>query len=271
MAPWFSVARLSLLDRGIAWALVHPRGGGELGRSWYLDGKLLNKRNTFTDTLAASDHLVGRDFADGSRLAIRGGSAGGLLVGACVTMRPGALPRRRRRGSLRRRRHHDERPVASADRDRVGGVGRSPSGAVRQLHRSVLAVRQHGGPPAYPAIFVTAGLNDPRVSYHEPAKWVARLRSVGAGVQRPLVLRTEMGAGHGGRAGATRPGATRRGRSRSCCRRTRTLTGRQHIGGYQGLAATAGVTRCQRVDGSRATERQRGSVRTRRCCGRRNA
>ena len=88
MPPWFSVARLSLLDRGVVWALVHPRGGGELGRRWYLDGRLLNKRNTFTDTLAAAEHLVAGRWADRARIAIRGGSAGGLLVGACITMRP---------------------------------------------------------------------------------------------------------------------------------------------------------------------------------------
>ena len=88
MPPWFSVARLSWLDRGGTWALVHPRGGGELGRAWYLDGKLLAKRNTFTDTLAACDHLVSIGVADRDRVAIRGGSAGGLLVGACVTIAP---------------------------------------------------------------------------------------------------------------------------------------------------------------------------------------
>ena len=84
MPPWFSVARLSLLDRGVVWALVHPRGGGELGRQWYLDGKLLNKRNTFTDTLAACEHLVTAERADRERIAIRGGSAGGLVM-ALVT------------------------------------------------------------------------------------------------------------------------------------------------------------------------------------------
>jgi oligopeptidase B len=200
LAPWFSVARLSLLDRGVAFALVHPRGGGELGRSWYLDGKLLNKRNTFTDTIAASDHLVASGIADGARLALRGGSAGGLLVGACITMRPERFAA----------------AVAEVPFVDVVTTMSDPS-----LPLTVTEWEEWGDPRSepfasymagyspydntvaadYPAIYVTAGLNDPRVSYHEPAKWVARLRSVGAGVARPLVLRTEMGAGHGGRSG----------------------------------------------------------------------
>ena len=181
LAPWFSVARLSLLDRGVTFALVHPRGGGELGRSWYLDGKLLNKRNTFTDTLAASDHLATNGFADGDRLALRGGSAGGLLVGACVTMRP------------------DRYAAAVAE---VPFVDVVTTMSDPSLPLTVTEWEEWGDPRAepfasyiagyspydntmpadYPAIFVTAGLNDPRVSYHEPAKWVARLRSVGAGI-----------------------------------------------------------------------------------------
>ena len=200
LAPWFSVARLSLLDRGVVFALVHPRGGGELGRSWYLDGKLLNKRNTFTDTLAAADHLVDAGIVDGSRLALRGGSAGGLLVGACITMRPGRFA------------------AAVAE---VPFVDVITSMSDPTLPLTVTEWEEWGDPRAepfasymlgyspydntvaaeYPALFVTAGLNDPRVAYHEPAKWVAKLRSVGAGTTQPLILRTEMGAGHGGRSG----------------------------------------------------------------------
>ena len=86
--PWFSIARLSLLDRGGVWALAHPRGGGELGRAWYLDGKLLAKRNTFTDFIACAEHLVAEGYGARDRVTMRGGSAGGLLVGACLTQRP---------------------------------------------------------------------------------------------------------------------------------------------------------------------------------------
>ena len=161
LAPWFSVARLSLLDRGVIFALAHPRGGGELGRSWYLDGKLLNKRNTFTDTIAASDHLVATGIADGARLALRGGSAGGLLVGACITMRP-------------------ERFVAAVAEVPFVDVVTTMSDP--SLPLTVTEWEEWGDPRAepyasymagyspydntvaadYPAMFVTAGLNDPR-------------------------------------------------------------------------------------------------------------
>ena len=123
LAPWFSVARLSLLDRGVAFALVHPRGGGELGRSWYLDGKLLNKRNTFTDTIAASDHLVAAGIADGAPAGVARWERRRPARRRVHHDAPGTLRRRRRRGALRRRRHDDERSVAAADGDGVGGVG----------------------------------------------------------------------------------------------------------------------------------------------------
>ena len=200
LAPWFSVARLSLLDRGVAWALVHPRGGGELGRAWYLDGKLLNKANTFTDTLAATDHLVDAGLVDGSRLALRGGSAGGLLVGACVTMRP-----ERFRAAVAEVPFVDvvttmsdpTLPLTVTEWEEWGDPRAEPFAS----YIAGYSPYDNTVSAEYPALFVTAGLNDPRVSYHEPAKWVARLRAVGAGVDRPLLLRTEMGAGHGGRSG----------------------------------------------------------------------
>ena len=200
LAPWFSVARLSLLDRGVVFALVHSRGGGELGRAWYLDGKLLNKRNTFTDTIAASDHLVAAGFADGARLALRGGSAGGLLVGACITMRP-----ERFTAAVAEVPFVDvvttmsdpSLPLTVPEWEEWGDPRAEPFAS----YMASYSPYDNTVPADYPAVFVTAGLNDPRVAYHEPAKWVARLRSVGAGVQRPLVLRTELGAGHGGRSG----------------------------------------------------------------------
>jgi oligopeptidase B len=199
MPPWFSVARLSLLDRGVVWALVHPRGGGELGRAWYLEGKLLSKRNTFTDTLAACDHLVASGVAAGDRLAIRGGSAGGLLVGACVTMRP-----ERFRAAVAEVPFVDvvttmsdpSLPLTVTEWEEWGDPRAEPFASYMLGYSPY----DNTVPAAYPALYVTAGLNDPRVSFHEPAKWVAKLRSVRT-TTPPLLLRTEMGAGHAGPSG----------------------------------------------------------------------
>jgi oligopeptidase B len=199
MPPWFSVARLSLLDRGVVWALVHPRGGGELGRQWYIDGRLLAKRNTFTDTLAVCDHLVEVGVAAPDRLAIRGGSAGGLLVGAAVTMRPDRF-----RAAVAEVPFVDvvttmsdpSMPLTVTEWDEWGDPRHEPYASY------VLSYSPYDNTVAadYPALFVTAGLNDPRVSYHEPAKWVAKLRQVRTN-DRPLLLRTEMGSGHAGPSG----------------------------------------------------------------------
>ena len=199
MAPWFGVGRISLLDRGWVWALVHPRGGGELGRRWYTDGKLLAKRNTFTDTIASVEHLVAAGWAAPGRVAIRGGSAGGLLVGACMTMRPDLFAT----------------VVAEVPFVDVVSTMSDPT-----LPLTVTEWEEWGDPrsePAasymlgyspydntvgtdYPAVYITGGLNDPRVSYHEPAKWCAKLRALRTN-DMPLLLKTEMGAGHGGPSG----------------------------------------------------------------------
>ena len=126
--PCFSTLRLSLLDRGFVFAIAHVRGGGEMGRPWYDDGKLLHKRNTFTDFIACAEHLVAEGFTAPDRLVARGASAGGLLMGA--DHQPAARPVRggRRRGALRRLPHHDPRRHAAAHRHRVGGVGQPRRG-----------------------------------------------------------------------------------------------------------------------------------------------
>ncbi|MDA3029559.1 MAG: S9 family peptidase [Actinomycetota bacterium] len=194
--PWFSAGRLSLLDRGVIWVLAHPRGGGELGRRWYLDGRLEHKRNTFTDVLAVADDLDTSGIADPNRLAVRGGSAGGLMVGACVTMRPERF----------------STAVAEVPFVDVVSTMSDPT-----LPLTVTEWEEWGDPRTEPyakyiesyspydntdgktfgSMLVTAGLNDPRVSVHEPAKWVARIRSH-TQHRGPLLLRTEMGAGHAG-------------------------------------------------------------------------
>ena len=199
MPPWFSVARLSALDRGMVWALAHPRGGGELGRSWYLDGKLLRKRNTFTDTLAVCEHVAATGIADRSRIAVRGGSAGGLLVGACITMEP-----ERFRSAVAEVPFVDVTttmsdptlPLTVTEWEEWGDPRSEPFAS----YIAGYSPYDNTGANAYPALMVTAGLNDPRVSFHEPAKWVARIREVRTN-DAPLILRTEMGAGHAGPSG----------------------------------------------------------------------
>jgi len=203
LPPWFSVARLSLLDRGVVWALAHPRGGGELGRGWYLDGKLLQKRNTFTDVIAVADHLVERGTADGERLGLRGGSAGGLMVGACITMRPERFATAVAEVpfvDIVTTMSDPTLPLTVTEWDEWGDPREEPYAGYMLGYSPYDNVDAVAG-DRWPALYVTAGLNDPRVSYHEPAKWVARLRARGAGVLRPLLLRTEMGAGHGGPSG----------------------------------------------------------------------
>ncbi|MFM8266941.1 MAG: S9 family peptidase [Ilumatobacteraceae bacterium] len=199
LPPWFSVGRLALLDRGAVWALVHPRGGGELGRNWYLDGRLERKINTFTDTLACVDHLVAEGWGSATRVAIRGGSAGGLLVGACVTMRPEMF-----RAAVAEVPFVDvittmsdpTLPLTVNEWEEWGDPRRLPDAE----HIAAWSPYDNTVPGAYPALLVTAGLNDPRVRYHEPAKWVARLREVSTS-GRTILLRTELGAGHRGPSG----------------------------------------------------------------------
>ena len=196
--PWFSIARLSLLDRGWVWALAHPRGGGEMGRNWYNDGKLLNKRNTFTDTIACVDHLAATSVCDGGKLVIRGGSAGGLLVGACITMAP-----QRFAGAIAEVPFVDvvntmsdpSLPLTVTEWEEWGDPRDEPFASY------ILSYSPYDNTSSvkYPDLYVTAGLNDPRVSYHEPAKWVAQLRHESP--ETTVVFKCEMGAGHGGPSG----------------------------------------------------------------------
>jgi oligopeptidase B len=198
-APWFSSARLSLLDRGFVWALAHPRGGGELGRRWYLDGKLLNKRNTFLDTIAVAEHVAGNGWAAADRIAIRGGSAGGLLVGACMTMRPelfAAVVAEVPFVDVVTTMYDEALPLTITEWDEWGNPAAEP------LASYMLSYSPYDNTTArdYPPLFITAGLNDVRVSYHEPAKWIAKLRSVRTN-DATLIMRCEMGAGHAGPSG----------------------------------------------------------------------
>ena len=198
LAPWFSIARLSLLDRGWVWALVHPRGGGEMGRNWYLDGKFLNKRNTFTDTIDAASHLADIQVCDGAQLVIRGGSAGGLLVGACITMNPTRFA-----GAIAEVPFVDvvttmsdpTLPLTVTEWEEWGDPRTEPFASYIQSYSPY----DNTTNVVYPQLYVTAGLNDPRVSYHEPTKWVAKMRHESP--DTTVVFTCEMGAGHGGPSG----------------------------------------------------------------------
>jgi len=199
MPPWFSVARLSLLDRGAVWALVHPRGGGELGREWYLQGKLDHKRNTFIDAIASVEHLISAGWAHPAKVALRGGSAGGLLVGACITMRPDLF-----RAAVAEVPFIDvvttmadpSLPLTITEWEEWGDPRNEPMASYMLSYSPY----DRTVPADYPALYITAGLNDPRVSYHEPAKWTAKLRALRTN-DATLIMRCEMGAGHGGPSG----------------------------------------------------------------------
>jgi oligopeptidase B len=200
MDPGFSIPRLSLLDRGVTFAIAHVRGGGEMGRSWYEDGKLLRKRNTFDDFIAAADHLIDRGYTRPELLAARGGSAGGLLMGAVANLGPDRF-----RAIVAEVPFVDNvntmldpsLPLTVTEWEEWGNPVTDPD--AYHYMRSY-SPYENVARRSYPAILATAGLNDPRVSYHEPAKWVARLRAVATG-DAPVLLKTEMGAGHSGPSG----------------------------------------------------------------------
>jgi oligopeptidase B len=199
MDPYFSIARLSLLDRGFVFAIAHIRGGGEMGRAWYDNGKTLTKKNTFTDFVACAKHLVARKWTSADRLIARGGSAGGLLMGAVANLAPAAF-----RGIVAQVPFVDalnsildpSLPLTVTEWEEWGDPLHDP--AVYEYMKSYTPY-ENVRDTEYPAIFALTSLNDTRVLYHEPAKWTARLRATARG--GPFLLKTEMEAGHGGRSG----------------------------------------------------------------------
>jgi oligopeptidase B len=200
MDPGFSSIRLSLLDRGFVFAIAHIRGGGEMGRRWYLDGKFLAKRNTFTDFIACAEHLVAEGWTTPSRLAIRGGSAGGLLMGAVANLRPdlfGAVIAEVPFVDALNTILDPSLPLTVMEWEEWGNPVAS---AEFYDYMKSYSPYENVRAAAYPPMLVTAGLNDPRVSYWEPAKWVAKLRVTKTDANR-LLLKTEMGAGHMGPSG----------------------------------------------------------------------
>ena len=200
MDPTFSTLRLSLLDRGFVFAIAHVRGGGELGRPWYDDGKLLHKRNTFTDFIACAEHLVAEGLTAPDRLAARGASAGGLLMGAVTNLRPdlfAAVVAEVPFVDCLTTILDDTLPLTVTEWEEWGNPVADPE---VYGYMKGYSPYDNVADVAYPKVLATAGLNDPRVSYWEPAKWVQRLRAHTTSAN-PILLKTEMGAGHQGPSG----------------------------------------------------------------------
>ncbi len=199
MDPAFSIARLSLLDRGFVYALAHVRGGQEMGRRWYEDGKLLNKRNTFNDFIDVTRFLVKEGYADPKRVSAMGGSAGGLLIGAVANMAPGdyrALVAQVPFVDVVTTMLDESIPLTTNEFDEWGDPRK------KEFYDYMLSYSPYDNVArqAYPAMLVTTGLHDSQVQYWEPAKWVARLRTRKTDAN-PLLYRTTMEAGHGGKSG----------------------------------------------------------------------
>jgi oligopeptidase B len=195
----FSSNRLSFLDRGLAVAIAHVRGGGELGKPWHDAGRMLAKRNTFTDFIAAAEFLVAQGYTAPDRLVIEGGSAGGLLVGAVLNMRPDLF-----RAAVLRMPFVD---VITTMLDQslpltVGEFEEWGNPKLREHYESMKAYCPYTNvaPRRYPVIFVRTSINDSQVMYWEPAKWVAKLRATKTD-DTPLLFKINMAAGHGGSSG----------------------------------------------------------------------
>ncbi len=204
--PGFSSLRLSLLDRGVIFAIAHIRGGGEMGRSWYEMGKLAQKPTTFSDFVTVAHSLVDGGWTTPAQLAIRGGSAGGLLMGAVMNLAPDLF-----RAVVAEVPFVDalttmldsSLPLTVGEWEEWGNPDASAS-AYRTMksyspYDNVVATNADGSARVYPHLYATGGLNDPRVGFWEPTKWVLKLRN--ANIENVAFLKTEMGAGHGGPSG----------------------------------------------------------------------
>jgi oligopeptidase B len=206
MDPMFSSLRLSLLDRGFVFAIAHVRGGGEMGRAWYEEGKLAAKPNTFTDFIACARTLIDEGWTAPDRLVARGGSAGGLLMGAVANMAPQlfrAVVAEVPFVDCLTTMLDETLPLTVLEWDEWGNPVADP-GSYRVMksyspYDNVRSVDAAGRPVRYPDILATAGLSDPRVGFWEPAKWAAKLRA--ANPENKVLLKTELGAGHAGPSG----------------------------------------------------------------------
>jgi oligopeptidase B len=197
--PTFNINRLALLAKGVSYAIAHIRGGSLLGRHWYNQGKLLNKKNSFTDFIACAEYLIGQGFTTSDKFAAMGVSAGGLLMGAVTTMRPELF-----KAVIAKVPFVDvvttmldkSLPLVTLEYDEWGNPNLEEFYHYMKSYSPYDNVRA----TAYPHLLVTAGLNDPRVSYFEPAKWVAKLREHKTN-QNVVLLQTNLEAGHSGSSG----------------------------------------------------------------------
>jgi oligopeptidase B len=197
--PYFSTIRVSLLDRGFVFAIAHIRGGSEMGRKWYEDGKFLKKKNTFTDFINCAEHLVKEKYTNSDKLAIAGGSAGGLLMGAVLNMRPGlfnTVVAHVPFVDVINTMLDETIPLTVVEYEEWG----NPNDKIYFDYMLSYSPYDNVEAKDYPNILITAGLNDPRVQYWEPAKWTAKLRDMKTN-ENTLLLKTNMGAGHGGASG----------------------------------------------------------------------
>ncbi|HMS30660.1 MAG TPA: S9 family peptidase [Saprospiraceae bacterium] len=197
--PTFSIPRLSLLDRGFVFAIAHVRGGEEMGKKWYEGGRLLFKKNSFLDFISCAETLVAKGYADPARLCAYGGSAGGLLMGAVVNMRPdlwkaviAAVPF----VDVLTTMLDDSIPLTTGEYDEWG----NPNDPVFYEYIKSYSPYDQVKPQDYPSLLITTGLHDSQVQYWEPAKWVARLRELKTN-DNPLLLHCNMDTGHGGASG----------------------------------------------------------------------
>ena len=197
--PYFSTVRLSLLDRGFIYAVSHVRGGEYLGRPWYEDGRLFNKKNTFTDFIDCSQCLIQKNYTSSKHLYAMGGSAGGLLVGAVINMAPDLY-----NGALAlvpfvdvvTTMLDDSIPLTTGEYDEWG----NPNEKAYYNYMKSYSPYDQVEAKAYPNLYVSTGLHDSQVQYWEPAKWVAKLRDKKTNTTR-LYLDTNMDTGHGGASG----------------------------------------------------------------------
>jgi oligopeptidase B len=199
MEPFFSAVRLSLLDRGFAYVIAHIRGGEEMGRQWYENGKLLKKKNTFYDFIDCAEWLIAQQYTSSAHLYAMGGSAGGLLMGAVTNFRPdlwkgivAAVPF----VDVVTTMLDDSIPLTTFEYDEWG----NPNEEEYYHYMKSYSPYDNVAAVDHPAMLVTTGLHDSQVQYWEPAKWVAKMR-VQKTDQNPLLLYTNMDAGHGGASG----------------------------------------------------------------------